>query len=75
VDLVDKYVEFPFELDLTPYCQQDPLHPNQKYVYRLNGVVVHSGGKRTCSCNLVTRRFERWTLHCLHTKATERERG
>ena len=34
--------EFPFDLDMLPYCQQSSaVHPQAYYEYTLRGTVVH----------------------------------
>ena len=42
VKINDRY-EFPLEIDLQPYLDQDALDLNENWNYKLHGVLVHSG--------------------------------
>ena len=41
---LDGWIEFPFDLDLTPYSAWPEASQPTPTTYRLSGVVVHSGG-------------------------------
>lgn len=42
IKINDRY-EFPTEVDLSPFLDEDSRDPNESYVYELHGVLVHCG--------------------------------